>query len=376
MLAGTLEMNGAIDSLAVKSGGKLQIKSSGTAAGVTVGGTSKLAGSMTVIGVASSTTVQAYGNLTINGGTANTVTVQKNGSLTLTKGTVSALTLASGGKAQLNGGSLSGTTKLNGGVMTVAAAGVNVGKIAAKTAAIVSYDVRSVNPGAATAILVRGTKQALNAGCRIVTAKLQEMGTYKLSSKLTVAKGKNFGLFQGTTKIGMAKLGTAKKLNGVSYKVTQASGVVKLTLAAVAGKMLKGDAKANQLTGTYQCDIFWGGKGNDTIIGKKGRDVVVYNKAAWGQDTIEATSGTMTLVLAGIKKIQVTRTLSDGTMTIKRKGTSQSITVKGWSADTHKIIYNAKLPDFTAYVKAASPTAGQKQAAKSAVWQKAGLASA
>ncbi len=151
---------------------------------------------------------------------------------------------------------------------------------------------------------------------------------------------------------------------------------VKLTLAAAPGKIKIGDAKANNLSGTSLSDIFYGGKGSDTIKGVNGRDVAVYDRHNWGKDTIAATKGTMTLVLAGITKSQVTRSLSGDTMTITRKGTSQQITVRGWSADTHKIVYNAKLPDFTAYVKAASPTAEQKQAARNEVWQKAGLASA
>ncbi len=363
----------------VKAGGKLTLNA-GTATGAKVSGTSKSAGTMSIgSGIASNTTVQAYGALTMNGGTAKKVTVQKNGSLTLTKGTVKALTLASGGKVQINGGKLVGTTTLNGGTVTVAATGVKVGKITAKTAAVVKYDVSAVKPGAKTAMLVRGTKQALNTGYGIVTAKLQKMGAYKLSSKLTVAKGKEFGLFQGTSKIGAATLGTAKELNGVSYKVAQSKGIVTLKLAAVAGEILPGTAKKDTLTGTANCDIFYGGKGNDTIKGMGGRDVAVYDKTAWGKDTIAATKGTMTLVLQDIKKTQVTTKLSKGTMVIKRKGTSQSITVKGWSADTHNIVYNvaaADLKAFTNYRNAASPTATQEKNARNAVWQKAGLASA
>ena len=51
-------------------------------------------------------------------------------------------------------------------------------------------------------------------------------------------------------------------------------------------------------------------------------------------------------------------------MAIKRKGTTQ-LTVKGWSAATHSIVYAtaAELKPFATYINAASPTDAQKQAA-------------
>ncbi len=103
----------------------------------------------------------------------------------------------------------------------------------------------------------------------------------------------------------------------------------------------------------------------------------MYDKTAWGKDTIAATAGTMTLVLQDIKKSQVSQKLSGSTMTIKRKGTSQQITVQGWSAQTHNIVYNvaaADLKAFTEYRNAASPTEAQKQAAQNSVFKAAKLA--
>jgi hypothetical protein len=87
----------------------------------------------------------------------------------------------------------------------------------------------------------------------------------------------------------------------------------------------------------------------------------------------------MTLVLQGNKETQVTTKLSSGTMVIKRKGTTQQITVKCWNANTHNIVYNAAAADlkaFTDYRAAASPTSTQEKNARNAVWEKAGLASA
>ena len=229
-------------------------------------------------------------------------------------------------------------------------------------------------------MLVESTKQSLDTGLRAVTAKAQQMGAYKLSSKLTLAAGKTMDIYRGTTKLGTATLGKTTKLKGVNYALTQASNAATLKLSVAEGKFLVKTGKL-KLAGAADSDIFYGGPGNNTITGVDGRDVAVYRAAdTWGQDTIAKTNGTMTLVLQGIKKSAVTTSLSGTTMTITRNSdAAQKITVNGWSADTHRIVYNAtatEMKAFTTYVNAASPTDAQKQAAQNAVWQKAGLASA
>ena len=160
---------------------------------------------------------------------------------------------------------------------------------------------------------------------------------------------------------------------------TQAKNVVTLKLAVAAGKWLVNTGKA-ALKGAANSDIFFGGKGNNTITGVNGRDVAVYRAAdAWGKDTIAATKGTMTLVLGGLTAKKVTRSLNKdtGVMTITKKvDTSQKITVKGWNAATHNIVYATAtaLKPFTTYLNAASPTDAQKQAAQNSVFKAAKLA--
>ncbi len=163
----------------------------------------------------------------------------------------------------------------------------------------------------------------------------------------------------------------------VSYQIySDYYGDAILTVKVKLGKMFKGKTTADTLTGTSNSDIFFEGKGKDTFKGMNRHDVAVYNKTAWGKDTIAATKGTMTLVLGGIKKSNVTLKLKGDTMVVTRKGVQgQSITIKGWSADTHKIVYNKKLTAFTKYLNATSPTAKMKQAAQNEVWKHAGLTS-
>ncbi len=104
----------------------------------------------------------------------------------------------------------------------------------------------------------------------------------------------------------------------------------------------------------------------------------MYDKTAWGKDTIAATKGTMTLVLSGLKSTDIKWKDSGTTRTIwKTAATSQKIIVKGWNAATHSIKYGTatQMKAFTTYVNAASPTAAQKTAAQNAVWKVAKLAS-
>ena len=56
----------------------------------------------------------------------------------------------------------------------------------------------------------------------------------------------------------------------------------------------------------------------------------------------------MPLVLQGFTKSDIATGKSVTTMVIKRKGTTQQITVKGWSAYMHKIVYGATATEMKA----------------------------
>ena len=64
-------------------------------------------------------------------------------------------------------------------------------------------------------------------------------------------------------------------------------------------------------------------------------------------------------------------------MIISRRGkANQSITVQGWSDDSHQIVFAKGMTAFAKYIKAARPGTEQKNAARSEVFAKAGLATA
>ncbi|MBQ9406789.1 MAG: hypothetical protein IJU37_08675, partial [Desulfovibrio sp.] len=187
-----------------------------------------------------------------------------------------------------------------------------------------------------------------------------------------------------TVNLAGVKQGTAK-LNGLGlikgnavYAVnTGSSNSINLTVATAATKPYKGTTKTDKLTGTANWDVFYGGKGNDTITGVNGRDVAVYDTTAWGKDTIAKTSGSMTLLFKDIKASDIVKKVSGTTMTITRKGdASQKITVKGWSDATHNIVFASGMKAWNTYIGKASPTAAQVTAARNEVFKKAGLASA
>ncbi len=137
-----------------------------------------------------------------------------------------------------------------------------------------------------------------------------------------------------------------------------------------AGNMNRGSAKADKLIGTVNSDIFYGGKGNDTITGKNGRDVAVYDKASWGKDTIAKTNSTMTLLFKDLKSGDIVKKLSGTTMTITRKGDSnQKITVKSWSKDTHNVVFWNSITAFYKYLNASNPNSKQTTVARHKIWK-------
>lgn len=189
-----------------------------------------------------------------------------------------------------------------------------------------------------------------------------------------------YSLTVGSVNVGTVKLnGSALAKNGMSYKLASSGAEINLAISMKAGRMLKGTAKANSLAGTAHSDVFWGGKGNDAIAGKNGRDVAVYDKTAWGKDKILKTDGTMTILFKDLRKADVVQKLNGTTMTLSRKDAKgQSITVQGWSKDTHNVVFGGTMNAFDKWLKASTSMAVQKAApaARNEVWKKAGLAQA
>ncbi|MBR5051138.1 MAG: hypothetical protein IKX75_07400 [Desulfovibrio sp.] len=82
--------------------------------------------------------------------------------------------------------------------------------------------------------------------------------------------------------------------------------------------------------------------GNDRIFGNGGRDCAVWGAEDWGRDTVAETSGTMCIVFSGLQASEVKTKLSGSTMTFTKKAdASQKITVAGWNAETHSVVYAA-----------------------------------
>ncbi|MCR5260139.1 MAG: hypothetical protein K6E40_18600 [Desulfovibrio sp.] len=139
--------------------------------------------------------------------------------------------------------------------------------------------------------------------------------------------------------------------------------------------MLKGTAAGGDVHATANSDIFANGTGSETFRNGNGRDCAVYGKEKWGKDRITKTAGTLALVFKNLKASDITSSLSGSTMTIVKKADAkQKIVVDGWDSGRHSLFFGGTMKSFDAWVKAASPTAAQTNAARNEVWKKAGLA--
>jgi hypothetical protein len=148
-----------------------------------------------------------------------------------------------------------------------------------------------------------------------------------------------------------------------------------MTVAVRKGWMKRGNANGNTLAGSEDGDIFWAEAGNDRIFGNGGRDCAVYGIEDWGRDTVAATSGTMSIVFNGLAEADVTSSLAGSVMTFaKASNASQKITVSGWAAETHNIVFASGISAFNAWAAATAPTLAQAKAARTEVWKAVGLA--
>lgn len=364
-------------------------------------------------GLTSATKILAGGHAVINyGGIARTVTVAKNGRLSIgPAAAVSAFTLQSGAKMELEAGcamggkntatgaKVSATVKgsvasledgstltlvknnvftkvdLNAEGATLAMTGNNntLYKLTTDAAANVNFDVRNVAVKE-TAAMLKLTRSGAHTGKTIITTKKgQALGVYELAKNMAMTSA-DFTIRQGATLVGKVKMGKSLSKNGVKYALATKNGQVSLTISAVKGRIAQGGARAAAITGTANSDIFYAAYGNDVIKCVNGRDVVIYDKNNWGKDTIAATNGTVNILMAGLKASDITKTMKGKDMVITRKDDArQQVTVRNWSAATHKIVFGGTLPTLNKYLASAQTNAKQKNLAFSEVWKKAGL---
>ena len=402
-VAGTMTVAGTAKKLSVRDGGKV------TATGKVTSATINNGGKLTLKNAAKATALilKEGGSLIVsNGATASMKSIASGGKLSLKSGGTLNLTSANilYGKNSFTGATVTGGTKdkrvslaekatltvgtnttmkklhLNASNATISVTGTGntLGSLQNNKSTAVCYDISKLKASATAYMFALSTKNTQKLGKFSVNVKKnQGVGTYELSKNFVQAKNTNYTINLAGKKQGIAKLnGLGLIKNTAIYTVNSKSNAITLTVAKT-GSTLKGTAKADKLTGTTNWDVFYGGKGNDTITGKNGRDVAVYDKTSWGKDTIAKTSGTMTLLFKDLTSKDIKKSLSSSTMTITKKNDSrQTITVKNWSDSTHSIVFGSKMTAFDKFIKAASPTTAQTTAAKNEAFKKAGLASA
>ena len=213
----------------------------------------------------------------------------------------------------------------------------------------------------------------------VVVSKIEQAGTYKLAKNLNSLNSTQYSVYLRSDKNKQTILGTNSinsRLvnNGVAYTLSENNNNLTLKIALRYGSMLKGTNGNNNLTGTRNCDIFYGGQGNDTINGIRGRDVAIYDSTNWGKDTINKTSGTMTILFNNIDLHNILFKESNNNVTLtNRRDRSQTITIRGWDHQTHNIMYTRGINAFSSYLRQTNPSSSTIANVRKSVWHKAGL---
>jgi autotransporter passenger strand-loop-strand repeat protein len=286
-------------------------------------------------------------------------------------GTVFGATVSSGGTVYLTGNAkLTGATTMNG-TLNVAGTGNSVATLSAAAGSI-DFALNGVNVNGTTYMLSTSTAQTLTGCGSISLSASQAKGVYELASGFTLASGTSFELVVGGTSHGSLSVGSSVTIGSASYSLSKSGTKLNLSVAEIS--LFKGTSGSEDLTGSGNNDIFYGGAGNDTITGSGGHDVAVYDTKNWGEDTISATPGTMSILFKGLSESDVTiRHLGGTTLIMRKSDGSQNIAIEGWNDATHNIVFGGTLSAFDTYLNAASPTQAQQDAARNEVWSKTGL---
>ena len=241
----------------------------------------------------------------------------------------------------------------------------------------ISYDLSTLSSANKKAMISLVDKTETNYKKAFVNVNSnQALGTYKLAKNISNPKA-IVSIDSDSSHLGYASVnGSGLNINGVTYKVSYNSKTAetKISLKAYGDKIYIGAKDAKLQAGTNNSDIFFGSSENDTITGKNGRDVAIYDKSEWGKDVISKTSGTMTLLFKDIASSDITKKISGSDLIINKKSSpNEQITIKGYSADTHNLIFtNSSLNNFSSYV--ATPSTDLIKAVKNEIWKAAKLA--
>lgn len=308
-----------------------------------------------------------------------TKTMTVYGSLNLSGALVSGsstprIKLASGASLSAQNGANLKNTVISAGSGKILISGVGNKVVGIETTgkSILTFNLENAGAkGSAYALSLTKEKKLIGT-LNIRLSAFQEAGVYELANNI---KRSSAGvLYINDKKAGSLKLGASFKYKGGIYTLAQKGKKLNLTVSLDKGSIYLGKANASRLVGGSASDIFYGSSASETITLNGGKDTVIYDKKSWGKDKISSTSGTVTILFAGIKSSDVTATKKGADMFISRKGDlRQSIIVRNWNDSTHKIVYGGALSAFSKYASQTSPTAAQKTAAANEIWKKGGL---
>lgn len=111
---------------------------------------------------------------------------------------------------------------------------------------------------------------------------------------------------------------------------------------------LSGEAGNDILSGEEGNDTLDGGAGNDLLKGGKGDDTYIFAEG-YGEDAIIDAYGTNTIYFKGIRKKDILVNGSDENVVIRKKGTADSLTLRGFGLDESLQDFVLKFEDVTVH---------------------------
>ncbi len=371
---------GAAYNTILKNGGKQIVTAKGKAYNTTVCKSGIL--EVDEKGIVSNLTVNAGGKVLLDGGTTLT------GKTSLSSATISGETaktrLALTKNASLVLGANNKMNQINldasNAGISISGTGNTLRSLVVNKKSTLAYDLNKVAAKSKAYMLTLNTANKQKIGSfRINVGTKQGVGVYELSKNIVQNKNTAYTVYVACKKMKSAKLNGLGLINGTAiYSVSSgSSNTISLTIAKADAKPLKGNDNNNKLKGSSNWNVFYGGKGNDTITGAGGRDVAVYDETNWGKDTIIQASGTMTLLFKDITAKELIQKKSGKNLIITRKNDAkQSVTIQNYNKTSYNLVYNVKMTAFNTYLTKSGLNSSQITAARNEAFKKAGLASA
>ncbi len=222
----------------VEAGDLLAVYSGGRAADVSVAGRARLAAGAVLDGA------NAFSGATVSGETSSTRIVLASGA-----------SLSACGSTDMARLHLDARNE----VLAFAGAGHRLGSVQLDGKASIAFGVSGMAPRQ-KAVLALETRNAQEAGSfSLSAATMQALGRYLLASGIALNQSAPWTVSAGGNAVHAHLDGTTVSAGGTNWRLLASDGAVIMTAEVRAGWMKHGNARANELKGSADGDVFWVG---------------------------------------------------------------------------------------------------------------------